>query len=142
MLYCLEPGLNQRPLDLQSNALPAELSRQYAFLENFGNLNNFDQNIDKIKQQSETTDKEISKHKECTNKISKEIEDKENNECIIDTCIKNKGINDKCERLYTGKSKWMALEPKAGTKALRRGDQSKWEEARYDMTNLLLKLHY
>ena len=36
----------------------------------------------------------------------------------------------------------MALEPKAGTKALRRGDQSKWEEARYDMTNLLLKLHY
>ena len=24
---CLEPGLNQRPLDLQSNALPAELSR-------------------------------------------------------------------------------------------------------------------
>ena len=134
--------MNQRPLDLQSNALPAELSRQYAFLENFGNLNNFDQNIDKIKQQSETTDKEISKHKECTNKISKEIEDKENNECIIDTCIKNKGINDNCERLYTGKSKWMALEPKAGTKALRRGDQSKWEEARYDMTNLLLKLHY
>ena len=68
---------------------------------NFGNLNNFDQNIDKIKQQSETTDKEISKHKECTNKISKEIEDKENNECIIDTCIKNKGINDKDNKKNT-----------------------------------------
>ena len=93
--------MNQRPLDLQSNALPAELSRQYAFLENFGNLNNFDQNIDKIKQQSETTDKEISKHKECTNKISKEIEDKENNEFIIDTCIKNKGINDKYNKENT-----------------------------------------
>ena len=25
--FCLEPGLNQRPLDLQSDALPAELSR-------------------------------------------------------------------------------------------------------------------
>ena len=29
---CLEPGLNQRPLDLQSNALPAELSRQCIIL--------------------------------------------------------------------------------------------------------------
>ena len=28
---CPEPGLNQRPPDLQSDALPTELSRQYIF---------------------------------------------------------------------------------------------------------------
>ena len=33
---CLEPGLNQRPLDLQSNALPAELSRQVGNISKYG----------------------------------------------------------------------------------------------------------
>ena len=34
-IFCLEPGLNQRPLDLQSNALPAELSRQVEIIQQF-----------------------------------------------------------------------------------------------------------
>ena len=31
-MYCRNPGLNQGPLDLQSNALPTELFRPHTFL--------------------------------------------------------------------------------------------------------------
>ena len=65
----------------------------YFFLYEKGNNDNYVYNDSKY-----NSDNRIN---ECTNKISKEIEDKENNECIIDTCIKNKGINDKYNKENT-----------------------------------------
>ena len=50
--FCLEPGLNQRPLDLQSNALPAELSRQCIILWNNNNKNKNYKNIKSNKQRN------------------------------------------------------------------------------------------
>ena len=74
----------------------------YNYKDNINTLNN-----DKTKFNNDNYVYNDSKYNsdnrinECTNKISKEIEDKENNECIIDTCIKNKGINDKYNKENT-----------------------------------------